>query len=58
MSIYIWIGTLSLGVSIVGWIWIFFTIRRLMVANHYEVEIVAEIKEEIQSIKSVLNDLK
>jgi len=29
-----------------------------MVANHYEVEIVAEIKEEIQSIKSVLNDLK
>jgi hypothetical protein len=58
MSIYIWIGTLSLGVSIVGWIWIYFTIRRLMVANHYEVEIVAEIKEEIQSIKSALNDLK
>ena len=58
MSTYIWIVMLSLAVSVIGWIWIFLTVRRLMIANHYEVEIVAEIKQEIQSIKSTLNDLK
>jgi len=58
MSIHIWIVTLSLAVSVIGWVWIFFTVRKLMIANHYEVEIVEEIKEEIQSIKSALNDLK
>jgi hypothetical protein len=47
-----------LTISVIGWIWVFFTIRRLMIANHCGAGIVTEIKEDIQSIKTSLKELE